>query len=1795
MGDFFSLGFNVDTKGMVSGLTVAERKLKQLERNAATATGMIQQGFSGGRVAALSMAQGLRPLDVAITTATRNMEALRRKLAQPAKSSVFRGFQAEVTQLSAARSEVVAMETAAAEAINRVKLAEQERTAAEAEGVRVARAGAAAREKAGQAQLATLATLNSAVVSGTATQLEAQRMLATGYASTVAQAERMAAVLVSAKAAGANPATLAHLERELILREQVTAATVKAGAAKEALAAASATMVGAENALLREKEILHALEMGYARTRAQAAAYADQKMTLNAAMAVSSGPELAALKAQAASLDALFAKTVELRAANDALILSKRAAFDASMTLAGAEQAAFATQKASMAQLTTAHALATQGVVVQKAELLKLAATYNLLRAQSMSPEGLAAWVANVKAIRASDMALQKRLKTALEAQAVEYGLRNAVDSTSGAFIRQGAAAHSTRSKFQQMEHSVTRLRTGLFSVLSIITILGFDKLVRGMFETAQQMNTVSRGLDIVTSSAGETAAVTERLMAMADGLGVSYVALAENFTKFSIASKGSLTLGESEKVFLGMSMALRALGKDQVDTQRVFKALEQMVGKGVVSMEELRGQLGESLPAATRVMARELGYTTAEFIKLVSQGLVPAASAVKGLGQGMAEDFAIPAAKAATSMAAVIDRIRNSFFRLFAGALEGGANEKLLKSLNALNDALNNPATMQALTNLINGLVSLTAAILRNVDVIIQLVKWTIILTALWAGTKVIFSLTAAVWGLNAAYAAAILASKGNVTWTALNNALLASESVLATAAAAAMIALARAKAAAAVSGTALAIVMAPTVLLWTGIALAIGFVVYKLIQLMDRTLSFAKLTGWVTGKVDEFTKAQMDQIKINEGVDSSLRGIEERLMSISRLGAEAKSALQSFVNVQIADSAIKELGFGKEALASTPAQAKQEYGASVVALAEERDDINKRREELSTQKSGRGGPSKLTEQLSLDAAEALIDADERRAKASLQQAVAVGELQKIYDDSAKSAKEATQDQLRGMEALSKYQRDAYIDLQRSQEAVRLLAGGYASTVEEAKSFAAITAGMAKRGADPANDAALNSKLQELQAQNKLAAAAEKALDKIKERTTLEEKLSELLHEQAAVVAIAGDKSLVAEADVGRAAEILRILWEAELAAGMIASKKLFEEVKGKAIKQEGDERRGQAAAEVALQPQRYKKQVDDVQRQIAVAEANRQDPRAETAYIVEQVRLKEQELQWTTAQVMADKSLMAGIMERAKGLQGVNAQLEESNRLTEVSRKITSDQFALSATKTAGFDSSKMDAREVGAIAESAFNANANKDTDPNRARSEALALAIQQVAAQEELNRQIEYSAQASVTHAQVWQGFQDKWISFVPVVSQIAGAFAQAADVAANQLGDAVANIALGLTTAKEAAVQLAQTMLREIIGALTQIAVSKGIAAIAGLFSKKKDDGSKEQIDQITKTTAVAMASMATLGAASIALANAMTEAWSKTALQVSMASYGASAALGAAAWVAGSAAQAAVTTATPKQFGGTTRKDQPLLVGETGREIFVPEVNGRILSHPDTTKLLAGHGRDPMAGVSERFAAVSSGRGPASEKQASGTVVSFSTKLKQMKESRELRNTTRITEKLLRENTTTNRVISFANAKNGGIRQLQPKGTRELEKARESRPEIREERPSALVESQVRAHENNMARRQFGGDVQAGVPVMVGEAGREMFMPRGVTPPAPPPAAQVPMQTSTQVSVPIKIEIVNNLGQQASASTRESTGPDGQRIIEIVLNAVAEDIANNGRVARTMSGRFGLSTKLGGR
>ncbi|MDQ3038997.1 MAG: tape measure protein, partial [Pseudomonadota bacterium] len=93
-----------------------------------------------------------------------------------------------------------------------------------------------------------------------------------------------------------------------------------------------------------------------------------------------------------------------------------------------------------------------------------------------------------------------------------------------------------------------------------------------------------------------------------ADRLGLVFNDLAGYFANYKISAKSAgLTNLQVDKSFIEIAESVTALRLTTSDSDRVFRAFTQILGKNRVTAEELRGQLGDALPGAVTEFAKSL------------------------------------------------------------------------------------------------------------------------------------------------------------------------------------------------------------------------------------------------------------------------------------------------------------------------------------------------------------------------------------------------------------------------------------------------------------------------------------------------------------------------------------------------------------------------------------------------------------------------------------------------------------------------------------------------------------------------------------------------------------------------------------------------------------------------------------------------------------------------------------------------------------------------------------------------------------------------------------------------------------------------------------------------------------------------------------------------------------------------------------------------------------------------------------------------------------------------------------
>ncbi len=198
----------------------------------------------------------------------------------------------------------------------------------------------------------------------------------------------------------------------------------------------------------------------------------------------------------------------------------------------------------------------------------------------------------------------------------------------------------------------------------------------KSILDAGIQMERAEISLSLVTGSTKAANVELELLRARCDQLGISFASTLPAYASFMAATKGTAVEGDAaRKVFDSVSKAVSVLGLSADNTQGVFTALQQMISKGKVSAEELRGQLGERLPGAFNLAAKAMGVTTMELDAMLQKGEV-GLDLLPKLAFELDKLYDPKLGESSDSLAANINRMNNAFLELRTAIANSGLME---------------------------------------------------------------------------------------------------------------------------------------------------------------------------------------------------------------------------------------------------------------------------------------------------------------------------------------------------------------------------------------------------------------------------------------------------------------------------------------------------------------------------------------------------------------------------------------------------------------------------------------------------------------------------------------------------------------------------------------------------------------------------------------------------------------------------------------------------------------------------------------------------------------------------------------------------------------------------------------------------------------------------------------------------------------------------------------------------------------------------------------------------------------
>jgi tape measure domain-containing protein len=184
--------------------------------------------------------------------------------------------------------------------------------------------------------------------------------------------------------------------------------------------------------------------------------------------------------------------------------------------------------------------------------------------------------------------------------------------------------------------------------------------------KTASNVEGLNNAIIFASKSQKQGEANLRTLDEMTQKHGSNLLAASEGYKTFlgSMANT-QFAMKDINKMFAQVDTSVRVMNLSTEDSKGVYLALGQIMSKGKVQAEELRGQIGERIPGAFSIAARAMGKTELELNKMMDRGELMSNDFLPKFAAELEKTFGSGLEKASQSFQAQMNRNENSMLKI--------------------------------------------------------------------------------------------------------------------------------------------------------------------------------------------------------------------------------------------------------------------------------------------------------------------------------------------------------------------------------------------------------------------------------------------------------------------------------------------------------------------------------------------------------------------------------------------------------------------------------------------------------------------------------------------------------------------------------------------------------------------------------------------------------------------------------------------------------------------------------------------------------------------------------------------------------------------------------------------------------------------------------------------------------------------------------------------------------------------------------------------------------------------------
>lgn len=226
--------------------------------------------------------------------------------------------------------------------------------------------------------------------------------------------------------------------------------------------------------------------------------------------------------------------------------------------------------------------------------------------------------------------------------------------------VKGGSKLDHLGRRFNKVSRDIQKFQVRLNATQAVMLAMSTGALVglgRSVVKVGGEFQAMITRLSRVEGSVGKA---REQFAYLNKEFGVSSFAItdmADAYTKLRSAGLGDK---DANAILQGSAEAVAAFGGNTAQLQRLITGMVQSIGKGTLSMEEMRQQIGEAVPSSMRLLAQAYNTSMADIYRQIENGALDSTEAMKKLAEEYQKDFAGSIAAQANTIQGALSAMNN-------------------------------------------------------------------------------------------------------------------------------------------------------------------------------------------------------------------------------------------------------------------------------------------------------------------------------------------------------------------------------------------------------------------------------------------------------------------------------------------------------------------------------------------------------------------------------------------------------------------------------------------------------------------------------------------------------------------------------------------------------------------------------------------------------------------------------------------------------------------------------------------------------------------------------------------------------------------------------------------------------------------------------------------------------------------------------------------------------------------------------------------------------------------------------